>query len=144
MILRVAVAFSALSLLTLEGCFPGVGLAQSSRAESANKEAGRVGLVERVGNWKLARYVPGEHAHFLFVSERRAFSLFVSAMNQGAELKGQSGWRSVPLGKGQTGFLHQDARAPERNALAWRRGAQRWMILGRLKPDELISLATQL
>ena len=118
--------------------------AQLPEAKVAEAEARRAGLPASVGEWKLVRYVPGEQAHFLFASQKRAFSLFVSAMKKGAELKPQPGWRTVSLGKGKTGFLHQDARAPERNALAWRHGSQRWMMLGSLRPEELASVAAKL
>lgn len=118
--------------------------APAQKPTQAVTEAKRVGLAERIGEWKLVRYVQGERAHFLYASQKRAFSLFVSAMKSGAELKSQAGWRTVALGKGKTGFLHQDARVPERNALAWRHGAQCWMILGRLRPEELTPIAARL
>ena len=137
MIPRLALALALLGL-------PPLAPAPGQQPTQARAEAKRVGLAERVGEWKLVRYVPGEQAHFLFASQKRAFSLFVSEMKKGAELKPQPGWRAVALGKGKTGFLHQDARAPERNALAWRHGTQRWMILGRLRPDELAPIAAKL
>ena len=136
--------YRVVALLTLLGGCPAVAQTPTKSPKSFQAEARRIGLAESVGSWKLAGYVPGEQAHFLYTSQKRAFSLFVSAMKPGADLKTQPGWRSVPLGKGRIGYMHQDSRSPERNALAWRHVAQRWMILGRLRADELAAIAVRL
>ncbi len=121
-----------------------VALVSHAQTPEALAEARRIGLPERLGDWKLVRYISGKHAHFLFARQKQAFSLFISALKPGVELKSQAGWRSVSFGAGKIGFLHQDIRLPERSALAWRHGSQRWMIVGRIKPEEMTSLAAKL
>ena len=143
MIRRAAFAICAMGLFTVEGCFSMPGHAQASYVARAKREAARVGLAERVGEWKLARYISGEHAHFLFVHRKQAFSLFLSAMKPGSGLKLQPGWEAVPIERGTVGFLHKDAREPGRNAFVWSQDAKRWMVLGNLTSEELVSLAKQ-
>lgn len=107
-------------------------------------EAKRLGLAQQVGDWSLVRYVSGENAHFLYTQDKRAFSLFVTELKEKAELKERPGWKATALSRGRLGYLHQDSRTPEHNALIWRQGKQRWMILGRLSAPELIRIAAKL
>jgi len=117
-------------------------LAQST--SMAEAEARRLGLATQVGNWHLVRYSSGESAHFLYTQEKRAFSVYITKLNGSSDLKERPGWRVTALSRGRRGYLHQDGRSPERNALVWQQGQQRWMILGRLSAQELVQLAKKL
>jgi hypothetical protein len=135
--------FAAIALLGVVpvGCTSQIPLTQATHAQRARDEARRFGLSERVGEWRLARYVPGTDAHFLFVDKGRGVSCFITPMKSSADLTLRTGWRSISLPDGTTGYLHHDSRQPQRNALAWKHGTQRRIIQGRISPDELVRIA---
>lgn len=116
----------------------------AQKTSLAEVEARRHGLPALIGNWRLVRSAAGESTHFLYTQEKRAFSVYITQLHGSADLKERPGWRVTALSRGRRGYLHQDGRAPERNALVWQQGQQRWMILGRLSAQELVQLAKKL
>jgi len=112
--------------------------------QAQTPESVRMGLPARVGGWKLARFVPGKQAHFLYTQQRRSFSLFVTDSGREDALQERKGWSPVRLQGGTVGYIHTDPRDPARSAIAWKRGQQRRILIGRMEKAELQSLAAKL
>lgn len=127
----------ALCLALAGGCY-------THPVQAQTPESVRMGLPARVGNWKLTRFVSGKQAHFLYTQKRRSFSLFVSDSGREDTLQGRTGWTPVRLGGGDVAYLHTDPRDPARSAIAWKRGPQRRILIGRMEKAELQSLAAKL
>nr|WP_309692407.1 hypothetical protein [Armatimonas sp.] len=106
--------------------------------------ATKSGVPDRVGIWQLVRHVPGEHAHFLYASNKRTVSLFVTETKNNRPLQLQKGWKPVILERGVSAFMHQDSRHPERSALVFKHKTQRRMVMGHLTESELVNLAKRL
>lgn len=119
-------------------------IAQTAPPAAAVRAAREAGVPERFAGWTLARYVPGEHGHFLYTSGKRALSLFVTDTGHAAPLTVRDGWTATKLPDGRPAFLHADARNPARAAIAFKTGKQRRILVGRLSPDERIALAAKL
>ena len=107
-------------------------------------EAQKAGVPTKIGAWELVRFVSGENAHFLYASQKRTFSLFVTETKNQNPLKPQVGWKTLRLTETLTAFAHKDPRNPECAAIVFKHLSQRRMILGKLTEDELIALAKQL
>jgi hypothetical protein len=111
---------------------------------TADTEAKKLGIPTQLAEWKLVRHVPGEHNHFLYANHQRTISLFITETKTSHPLQAQTGWKTVVLGAGQAGFVHQDSRNPERSAVVFKHQTQRRMLLGKLSEAELIRLAKQI
>ncbi|MGC4048043.1 MAG: hypothetical protein QM758_29990 [Armatimonas sp.] len=114
------------------------------RGAASAPEARRMGLPKKVGDWTLVRFVPGKEAHFLYTQKRRSFSLFVVDQGRDDTLQGRKGWTAARLPGGTVAYLHTDPRDPSRSAIAWKRGQQRRILIGRMQSAELQSLAAKL
>ena len=111
---------------------------------AAKPEAKKAGVPTQLGDWRLVRYIPGEHAHFLYASGTRTFSLFLTETKNSRPLQTQMGWKIVHLTSILTAFIHRDSHNPEHTAIVFKHQTQRRMIMGRLSEAELVSLAKPL
>lgn len=127
----------ALCLALAGGCY-------THPVQAQTPESQRLGLPASVGSWKLSKFVPGKQAHFLYTQKRRSFSLFVTDSGREDSLQARKGWTSVRLPGGDVAYIHTDPRDPERSAIAWKRGQQRRILIGRMEKAELQNLATKL
>jgi hypothetical protein len=120
---------------------------QADAPDLVMKKASQAGLPEVIQSWKLVRYVPGEHAHFLYAKEQKSFSLFVTQMGTHDIVPPASSlkeWKQVSVAKGKKVYIHHDSRDSEKSAVVWKHGSQRRMMVGNMQESSLLALSALL
>ena len=122
----------------------GQAIGKSEKPDIVTQKAEKAGLPENVGDWKMVRYVPGEHGHFLYAQKDKSFSVFVTQIGSqkiSTPKDWPRDWKEVVVERDKKVYLHHDSRDTNTSAVAWKHGPQRRMIVGHLEKEELLSLS---